>query len=235
MGLTVNYKIAFKGTAEELCNKLEIIRQKCRDLPFEEVSDIEHIRYSKEDIAFFNMLQDECSYPNNTEENLAKRDKALKDKGLDINTMINLVVSHSGRAAYYQMVNCLMWPGEGCESVDLNFVKKRDYWRCEGFCKTQYATHFARCHLLVISVLDMLKALDFIVDVDDEGEYWESRDIKVLGKNINEYTAMLTSIGKSLRGIVEKMGGELVAPIETSQNYMKVDNGEGEKEVKPPF
>lgn len=223
MGLTINYKIAFKGTAEELYDKLKIVRQKCRDLPFETVSDIEHIRYSKEDIAFFNSLQDWCFYPNNTEENLAKRDRMLKDKGLDINTMINLVVGHGGRASSYHMINLWVHPGEGCESMDLNFVKKRVYWRCGGFCKTQYATHFVRCHLLVIKVLDLLKQEGFIVEVRDGGDYWGTRDLEALAKSINEYTAMLKQISGQLHEAVRDSDMEIEAAIDTCENHIKTD------------
>ena len=223
MGLTINYNISFKGTAEELYNKLEIVRQKCRDLPFEEVSEIEHIRYSKEDIAFFHSLQDWCSYPNNTAENLAERDKKLKDRGLDIGTMINLVVGYGGRDSYYHMINFGLWPGEGCESMDLNFVKRRIYWRCGGFCKTQYATSFVRCHLLVIKALDLLKQEGFIVEVRDEGDYWKTRDLEALAKSINEYTIMLKQISEGIREAVKDTDMKIEASIDNCENYIKID------------
>ena len=121
MGLSISYKISFKGTAQELSDKLEVIRQKCLDLPFEEVDDIEHTVYSKEDMAFFRQEQDKNWYPHNTEENLAARDKALKDRGLDINTMIAIDVYHGGCSKKHEFMKWGVWAGEGCESSDIEF------------------------------------------------------------------------------------------------------------------
>ena len=229
MGLTINYHVSFKGTAQELNDKLELIRQKCLDLPFEQVDEIEHIRYSKEDINFFHQLQRDCFYPNNTPEALAARDKALRDRGLDINTMINLTVSYGGNPKNYEMINWGIWAGEGCESTDVSFVKERTDWRCNGFTKTQYAISFVKCHLLVINVFDLLKQEGFIVEVNDEGDYWETRDLKALAKSLNEYTGMLESISGQLHEVTKDTDIKIEAEIDKCKNYLKVNDEIPEK------
>ena len=92
------------------------------------------------------------------------------------------------------MISLYLWPGEGCESSELNFQKRKRKSVCSSFCKTQYAEQFVKCHLLVVQLLDMLKAEGFEVDVSDEGHYWQTRDLKVLAKNINDYTSLISSV-----------------------------------------
>jgi len=123
------------------------------------------------------------------------------------------------------MVSLPLMPGEGCESSDLHFQRIRGKYRCKSFCKTQYAKQFVKCHLLVIQLLDMLKKEGFEVDVYDEGEYWQTRDLKVLAKNINESTAVISSVLGGLKSAAEERGMVVDAPIETCKNIMKVDEG----------
>lgn len=232
MGLTIHYHVTFKGNKFRLRQKLEELRQKCLDLPFQEVGEVETCNVTQEGWDTFYRLQEWCSYPKNTQENLAHRDQVLKDRfGLSTWDFIEA-------DSYFQrgkLVNCIgkpttkvslfLWPDEGCESADLNFFRRGSVYKCDSFCKTQYAEHFARSHLLVIAVLDMLKNSGFIVDVNDEGEYWETRDLEVLAKNINESTAMIKAILGSLTNALDDSGKgmTLEAPIETSENYMKVN------------
>ena len=39
---------------------------------------------------------------------------------------------------------------------------------------------FLRCHLSVIRLLDHARDLNVLHEVDDEGGYWELRDVKAL-------------------------------------------------------
>ena len=67
----------------------------------------------------------------------------------------------------------------------------------------------------------MLKNEGFEVDIYDEGDYWETRDLKVLGENINESTAMISSMAE----IFKKHFGakNMEAPIDGCKNYMKTE------------
>ena len=71
--------------------------------------------------------------------------------------------------------------------------------------------------------MDILKEEDFEVNVSDEGDYWETRDLKALGKSINEYTSLISSVFGSLQSFAEQNDMTIEAPIETSKNYIKVD------------
>ena len=199
-------------------------------MPFEEVGEqVETVKITRDIINTWNELQKALSYPNNTDENLTKRDEIMKGLGVTTWRMVELGEWKQEENRYWKverpttMVSLYLWPGEGCETLEFNFQRISGKFVCKSFCKTQYATHFARCHLLVIQLLDMLKAEGFNVDVYDEGEYWEKRDIKVLAKNINESTALIAGILGSLKSAAEQAGIVVEAPIEDSKNYMKVD------------
>jgi hypothetical protein len=221
MGLTIHYKAKFQGTKKQLVNKLTEIHSNCLDKPFEEVSEIKSITITKEIIDTYHFWQDYCTYPNNSTENLKKRDKALEELGADIGLVINLHVGDN-LTENRQVVVFDTWAGEGCENTELFFVKNKtnNTWYAESFCKTQYAEHFIRCHLLVIELFDMLKENDFDVVVDDEGEYWETRSLEILAKSLNDYTGLLLAISDSLKKQFENSDYDVVCEIDKSQNIM---------------
>jgi hypothetical protein len=230
MGLTIHYTVEFKGTAKQLQTKLEKIRQACRDLPFEKVGEkIETAQITKETIKIWDWLQNMLSYPQNSQNSLAMRDLIMKELGVTTWRMIELGEwrEEGNRSWKVQkpttMVSLYLWPGEGCESAELNFQRIRGKFICRSFCKTQYAEEFVKCHLLVVQLLDMLKAEGFDVDVYDEGEYWETRDLKVLGKNINESTAMIAGLFGNLKSAAKEQGMVATSPIEGCKNIMRVE------------
>ena len=231
MGLTIHYNIEFNGTAKQLQTKLEKIRQVCMDLPFEEVGEkVKTVKVTQEIIDIWDGLQQKYSYPNNSDENLEKRDLIMENLGVTTLEIIRLGEwKKNGNRSWQEtkpttMVSLSLWPGKGCEGSDLNFYKRGRKFICDSFCKTQYAEHFVQCHLLVVQLLDLLKAEGFIMtDIYDEGDYYQTRDIKILAKNINESTAMISSILGGLQQAAKKNGMTVEAPIEKCQNYMKID------------
>ena len=179
MGLTIHYTIRFKGGKSLLQKHLKQIRQKCLDMPFEEVGNVTVREITESAWRVFNDLQRWCIFPNNSEENLSKRDKILKDRfGLETWDFIEAqsyyfrngeIIERMDKPA--TRVGLSLWPDEGCESSDLNFLKRGNKYICSSFCKTQYAEHFVRSHLLVIALLDMVKEIGgFNVEVH-EGFY----------------------------------------------------------------
>jgi hypothetical protein len=135
-----------------------------------------------------------------------------------------LEVHHEVKAV--EIVGFSAWPGEGCESLeiglarypettewfDLRYSRRPRYrtirtnlrgWHWGGFCKTQYAstyglTHFLRCHLLVITVLDRAKELGILRQVNDEGHYWKRRRLDVLTHELEGYNALVGVFAKLL-------------------------------------
>jgi len=224
MGLTINYTIEFSGTARQLEAKLQNIRNKCMDLPFANVGDkVDNVKITKNHIKVYNWLQSQTRCPNNSNDNLAMRDLIMKMFGLDTWTLIFAQLSAPNRTLRpTQCISLALWPGDGCESCDLGFFKHHNVWRSRAFCKTQYATHFVQCHLLVIKMLDLLKESGFTVEVHDDGHFWETRDLKTLADNINDYTALIKNIFGTIKTCCNKNGFTLQAPIATSENYLKV-------------
>ena len=196
------------------------------DLPFANVGDtIDTVKITKKHIKVYNWLQATLRYPNNSTENRAMRDLIMQMLGLDIRTIIKAERSQpDGTLQPTQCISLALWPGDGCEACDLGFVKHDKVWRCRAFCKTQYATHFVQCHLLVIKMLDLLKESGFTVEVDDEGDFWETRDLKALADNINDSTALIKNIFGVLKTHCDKEGFTLQAPIAASKNYLKVSD-----------
>ena len=117
------------------------------------------------------------------------------------------------------------WPGEGCEESNVGLclypstveVEQYGYkdtvrvgckgWSWHSFCKTQYANdpaagglaNFLRCHLTVCAMLEAAKAIGLTVEVHDEGNYWQKRDMKALGQEVGEWDKMIAAGGGALR------------------------------------
>ena len=82
------------------------------------------------------------------------------------------------------------------------------------FTKTQFANDALKTHVGVIELLDILKS-DYAVamNVVDEGEYWEKRDIGVLGTNMGTLASMIRNFGDRLQVAAEKRGSDLQVKI----------------------
>ena len=223
MGLDINYAVNFNGSAKELCQKIEVIRQKCLDIPFEEVGEIEHTLYSIDDVKSYNSLQKATMFPNNSVKNLIKRNNILRERGVDVETMIHLTTRYKPNSkGGYEFIEFHVWAGKGCENTSFIFIKKAKGWECKGWTKTQYSENFVRCHLLVIKILDLFKEENFEITVKDEGDFWETRDYKILAENINDYTNLLNSISGQLKKAVKGIDMSFKAEIDKCQNFMKV-------------
>ena len=230
MGLTIHYTVEFNGTTKQLQNKLGKIRHACSNLPFEEVGEqVETVKITKDIIKIWDWLQSMLSDSKRSMDDLSMRDLIMEKLGVSTWRMVELGEWKQEDNRYWKvvkpttMVSLFIWPGEGCESAELNFQRIRGKFRCKSFSKTQYAEAFVKCHLLVIQLLDILKAEGFDVDCYDEGGYWETRDMAVLAKNINESTAAISAILGGLQSAAQDRGMVVDAPITKCQNYMKVD------------
>ena len=145
-----------------------------------------------------------------------------------------------------EIVGFSAWPGEGCESLeiglarypatmewfDLRYSQRPRYrtirtnlrgWRWHAFCKTQYAskhglTHFLRCHLLVVAVLDRAKELGILQQVSDEGHYWKRRRLDVLMRQLEGYNALVGAFARMFKEAVPE-GLTLQSEIEQHPDY----------------
>ena len=123
------------------------------------------------------------------------------------------------------------WPGEGCEAANFGLAiypktlylrdevrrKTRKLetglkgWCWSSFCKTQYARaaaggvdHFLRCHLCVVRMLDHAKQLGILASVNDEGEFWEKRDVKALAQEVGRVERKDGRAGRAAQGLVRR-------------------------------
>lgn len=79
---------------------------------------------------------------------------------------------------------------------------ERHDWCGQAFCKTQYASdpqfggvaNFLRAHLAVCRMLDRAKELGLVVEVSDEGEFFEKRDIQVLVKEVGQMNEQIAAL-----------------------------------------
>ena len=81
-------------------------------------------------------------------------------------------------------------------------------------------------HLAVIAMLDACKEAGILKSVSDEGNYWKTRDVEELAKNINASTDMLRAISAALKSPAKKKGFQFHSAIEKSANYV---NARGRK------
>lgn len=94
---------------------------------------------------------------------------------------------------------------------DLGFVEIvnswGETWDWAGFTKTQYAP--VTCHLWVCAVLKALEKSRIFQEFDvlDEGEYYETGDLKKLTANIQQLGKLIKSIGNLLFQIGYKVFG----------------------------
>ena len=89
------------------------------------------------------------------------------------------------------------------------------------FVKTQYANDprsggwesFVKAHLSVLSILEYMQGLGFGVEVRDEGEFWEKRDLGALAKVLGNYDAMLAGAVGAMKDAAGAAGMDVESPM----------------------
>ena len=145
-------------------------------------------------------------------------------------------------------------PGGGCEAANFGLClfpdevshpqlgalqTRLEGWSWRSFCKTHYASdprcgglpNFLRCHLGVVALLDETKKLGILGTVSDEGDFWETRSLERLTKEIGDQSAMLAGL---LGALKDAMGqapggpGTVEAPIAGYPNFEHLE-AEGQR------
>jgi hypothetical protein len=127
-------------------------------------------------------------------------------------------------------------PGEGAETATFGLMRRRAevgdheewYWWCS--CKTQYASlvseeHFVRVHTGLVALLDVAVELGFVVDVGDEGGYWEARSEEVLVESVRKMNRLVAKFSGALS---DALGEEhkIEAPIFGHRRFERLEMGE---------
>jgi hypothetical protein len=105
-------------------------------------------------------------------------------------------------------------------------------WSGRGFCKTQYANdprcggmqNFIRCHLLVVAALDAAKELGFGVEVTDEGNFWQNRNVEALVKEIGQWDKILAAMFGAFQGAAEKTGMKVESPLQGRPDFERLEH-----------
>jgi hypothetical protein len=144
-------------------------------------------------------------------------------------------------------------PGDGCEPANFglcqfptdvahpefgNLLTKLKGWSWHSFCKTHYASaprcgglpNFLRCHLGVVALLDEAQKLGILGEASDEGDFWETRSLERLTKEIGEQSAMLAGLLGALKDAMGQApgAGTVEAPIAAYPNFEHLEaEGQG--------
>ena len=133
-------------------------------------------------------------------------------------------------------------PGAGCETARFGLCKYprrvllrdgfastglKGGWFLQSFCKTQYAgehgwDNFLKCHRLVIGLLDFWRGLGVRVKVSDDGEFWKTRSIEELRRQLNSYNGLVAAMSGMLK---DANGGlPIESPIFDYQNFERLEH-----------
>jgi hypothetical protein len=223
MGLTIHYTLALPGKPSLVSVKSTIgaLRQKCLDLPFQEVGEL------------LDLDGDACDPEKQQDQSLRwfliqagvfthfDFDSRGKPRKAD---QLNREV-HTFKVPAARIIGFTTYPGPGCEMANVGLrltpktvkipaigdhdsgeLKLSGGWGWSSFCKTQYASssieggsleNFLRCHLAVVAMLDDARELGFETSVSDEGGFYDSRNLDALCKNLESYMVRGKSKGKS--------------------------------------
>ena len=195
MGLTIHYQLHSdaRTAAKQARQLIEELRKRALDLPFAEVSAVTELKGGS--------CNPDCYLGNNPLRWLAIQAEQLVERE---NTYYRVKPKH--------VIAFTAYPGDDCEPANFGlalypatiFVPDPNTglncrlptglkrWCWSSFCKSQYATrhgveHFLRCHLSVIRLLDIAKELGILASVNDEGGFWENRDVEALVREVGEW------------------------------------------------
>lgn len=247
MGLTIHYNLSLDGglSAKKVKEKLNILRQACLDLPFKEVGLITDLKGQNADpdttedadVEWF-LIQ--CMH--HTYYKIIDNKPVITDD-------FSSGGFYSTGIAPKRVIGFKTTVGKGCEQANIGMrllpkehkvsYEKEDgteghavisipeghKWTWRSFCKTQFALeisieNFVQCHLTVIKMLDKAKELGFEVEVSDEGDYWEKRDLSLLIKNVGANAAAIAAIA----GGFKDCGLPVMSPIFGNKNFEQLEH-----------
>jgi hypothetical protein len=231
MGLTIHYSLQSDvATAADARNVIECLRMRATELPFSEVGKIiertggdecDHEQVEHDDPLRWLLVQaaQPIRYTRNRQEYWAP-------------------------AAPTDLFAFAVDPGDGCEPANFGLCRypkrivasgraittKLSGWCWSSFCKTQYASNpscggvknFLRCHVGLVQVLDQAKELGVLASVNDEGKYWDRRDLAALIREIGEWNQMIAGFYGGMKDASTAAGHDpraLMAEIAKFPNF----------------
>ncbi len=100
-----------------------------------------------------------------------------------------------------------------------SFPTRLPPWCWRSSCKTEAANdaeyggvvNFVRCHLGVVALLDAAVRIGFRVEVVDDAEYWEKRDVLALAGHAKEHGSLMAIFAATMYGLSRDHGDLLEA------------------------
>ena len=220
MGLTIHYQLQSASRTPAKARQLvEQLRQKALDLPFKEVGEIVEVNGDTADL-------DKLGQDDPNRWLLIQAGQYVVRDGRHYRITPTQVIAFS------------TLPGDGSEeanfglavypkTIEIDGKKLRTNlgsWSWSSFCKTQYASNpevggvenFLRSHLAVVKLLDAAAEIGVLKEVNDEGEYWEKRDIKALVAEVGDWNTMIAGWAGRLK---DSFGDGFVAEIAKFPNF----------------
>jgi hypothetical protein len=245
MGLTIHYQLATTGDGAHARKLVQQLRQVALDLPLQHVGKMVEFRGDQfdykqrvdDDPYRWLLIQARTDIP--LPVTTAERRRGVRR---DIDVLPQHVVAFETE------------PGDGCEQANFGLCRypgevshpqsgklktKLDGWSWHSFCKTHYASdprcgglpNFLRCHLGVVALLDEAQRLGILGSVSDEGDFWESRSLERLTKEVGDQSAMLAGflgVLKDAMGQAPGGAGAVEAPIAAYPNFEHLE-AEGQR------
>lgn len=221
MGLTIHYTLSLNSaTIEEVRAKIMTIRNIALKFPLVQVGGL--VELAGEDCIF------KPKEHNNPNTYLKLR--ALKMVGLTEEEENDPNNYYGINPKYLIAFDTL--PGPGSESATFGLatyeeIEERNDWSLGGFCKTQYASNpeygglenFIRCHKFIVEMLDEIQKLGISCEVQDEGEYWESRNLDDLMGNLQQYNFFVAALVGTFKNQSNQEVNIIEAPVLKYPNF----------------
>jgi hypothetical protein len=245
MGLTIHYQLATAGDEAHVRKLVQQLRQAALDLPFQHVGEIVEFRGNQ------------CDWKHRADDDPYRW--LLIQAGTHIALPVSPSEKRQGvtRQLDVRPLHIIAFetePGDGCEQANFGLCRfpseiscpqsgklrtKLKGWSWHSFCKTHYASdprcgglpNFLRCHLGVVALLDEAQKLGLLGNVSDEGDFWETRSLERLTKEIGEQSAMLAGFLGVLKDAVDQApggAGAVEAPIAAYPNFEHLE-AEGQR------
>ncbi len=247
MGLTIHYLLKARGSDARARKLIDALRQAAQDLPFKEVAEI------------MDLSGEQCDFNKRDQEDPLRWLFIQATKHVDLpvsESEKRQGVSRSKRVRPERLLAFTAWPGEGCEESNVGLCQYPSVvqtetgpiktglsdWRWGSFCKTQYASdpacggvpNFLQCHLSIIALLDKAKELGCLGEVNDEGGFWESRDVQALAHQVGSWNEMLAAFAGKLKDQASRGPVSVESAITRFPNFEELEAA-GQHLLPPEF
>jgi hypothetical protein len=248
MGLTIHYSLKAQGEQARARILINALHQAAQDLPFKELGQV------------FELSGEQCDYSKRDRDDpllwLLVQSEAkleLKQSHQDSEEQTSF---ERYRVRPVHLIAFATRPGEGCEEANFGLCQypavietetgRLDTglrgWQWSSFCKTQYASdpgcgglaNFLQCNLSVIAMLDKAKELGCLARVNDEGGFWEQRDVQRLAQQVGSWNEMLAAFAGRLADLADGGPVAVESAITEYPNFEQLEAA-GQRRVPPGF